>query len=82
MTFEQAVTLFEIAAEELRGNHGVLGFRDLESPRIELHINSEELFESMPGEALLKSTSEDYEHYTKAVGKVTYVCLYKKQNTE
>ncbi|MEN6387226.1 MAG: hypothetical protein ABFD79_18760 [Phycisphaerales bacterium] len=81
MTFEQAVTLFEIAVAELK-DQGVIGLRDLSDGKVELHIASKEIFEAMPGEAILKSITEDYDHFYKTVGNIDYVCLYQKQNTE
>lgn len=81
MTFEQAVMLLEIAERELKENHGVLGIRST-SKGTELHIRSKETFESLPGEAELTTSTEDFDHFEKTVGNITYICLYKKPNTE
>lgn len=82
MTFEQAVTLLEMAATELIENHSVLGFRDLSGGKIELHIRSQAIFEALPADAESKGKSGIYEHFHKEIGNIVYVCLYEKQNTE
>lgn len=81
MTFEQAVTLLEIAVTELRENHNLLGFRDLSGGKIELHIRSQATFEALPEDAKFDGGDGRYEHYHKEVGDVRYICLYE-QNTE
>lgn len=82
MTFEQAVTLLEIAVTELRENYSLLGFRDERGGKTALHIGSQAIFEALPAEAKLDGKEGRYEHYYKEVGDVRYICLYGKQNTE
>ena len=78
MTFEQAVTLFELAAGEMK-NQGVLGFRDLSGERIEIHIGPDKVFEAIPGTAQADGRSEKYDYVKKIVGNRVYLHLYRRQ---
>lgn len=77
MTFEQAVTLFELAAAEMK-SQGALGFRDLSDERIEIHIGPDAVFEAIPGTAQSDCKTENYEHVRKTAGKFVYLHLYRR----